>query len=159
MTADSAVEVLAAATRWDGDRLATLAWWTDARLLSRLGAALADLHRGEPPTLVAGVQSSGYLLAPLVANVFGVGMLGVQKLPQPDGRIMLATVAGRPDASDRVLLVDDVVETGAQAAAVKDLVEATGARWSGVAAMVSYGDFPELGVWSLADVDSLRPAG
>jgi|GEM_PF-6190231 len=173
-------------TGWVGDRLATLAWWTDPDLLRVLGPALAGLWPDRRPTLVAGVQSSGYLLAPLVATHLGVGMLGIQKQPQPDGMILLATVEetrvagrgsadalggkgfegmrsgntvpGRPTAADRVLLVDDVVESGAQAAAVRDLVINVGATWLGVATMVSYQPRVDLDIRSLTTITELTRA-
>ncbi|HIW63191.1 MAG TPA: hypothetical protein H9881_12085 [Candidatus Stackebrandtia excrementipullorum] len=160
----AAAALLTRCTAWAEDRLATLAWWTDAELLRALGPGLAALFPSARPTLIAGVQSSGYLLAPLVAMQRGVGMLAVQKQPQPDGSILLATlddvggVAGRPRTGDRVLLVDDVVETGAQVAAVKDLVVDSGAEWLGAAVMVAYQPRPDLGVESLTTVACLRSA-
>lgn len=171
----TAARLLRERTGWVGDRLATLAWWTDPDLLRVLGPALAGLAADRRPTLVAGVQSSGYLLAPLVATQLGVGMLGIQKQPQADGMILLATVEqtraagdatsstelvlpGRPTADDRVLLVDDVVETGAQAAAVRDLVTTVGATWLGVAAMVSYQPEVDLDVLALTTIGELTVA-
>lgn len=144
-------------TVWSGDRLATLHWWADAELLRLLGPALAELHPGAPVNLVAGVQSSGFLLAPLAAGHLGVGMLGIQKLPQPDGTITLATATAMPGPADAVLLVDDVVETGAQALAVRDLVTDAGARWLGTAVMVAYRDVAELNLKALVHIDELRP--
>jgi adenine phosphoribosyltransferase len=143
-------------TAWRGDHeLATLEWWRDAQLLAALGPGLAALYDGPPPTVVAGVQSSGFLLAPLVAVRLGVGMLGVQKLPQPDGSITLATAAGCPAAGERVLLVDDVVESAAQAHAVRQLVVAAGAQWAGMVTMVTYQEQPELNLRSLVDIAQL----
>lgn len=159
VTVDAARRRLRETTVWHGDRLATLHWWADAELLRLVGPALAGLHPDAPVNLVAGVQSSGFLLAPLVAGRFGTGMLGIQKLPEPDGTITLATAAGMPGPGDAVLLVDDVVETGAQALAVRDLVVDAGARWLGAAVMVAYRDIPELTLRSLVHIDELRPHG
>ncbi len=144
------------ATVWDGDRLATLKWWAEPAVLSSLGAGLRALFRDAAPTWVVGVQSSGYLLAPLVAVEAGVGMLGVQKLPEPDGTIRLATAPDALAPGDSVLLVDDVVESGAQAAAVRSMLERAGGRWLGVAAMITYGERPDLGVRALFDIEQLR---
>ncbi|MGH8878281.1 MAG: hypothetical protein ACRD0P_13200, partial [Stackebrandtia sp.] len=85
--ADTARLRLRETTVWTGGRLATLHWWRDARLLSVLGPALAGLHADAGVTVVAGVQSSGFLLAPLAAMRLDVGMLGIQKIPAPDGSI------------------------------------------------------------------------
>lgn len=144
------------ATVWDGDRLATLEWWTDPGVLTRLGPGLRALFPEAVPTWVVGVQSSGYLLAPLVALELGVGMLGVQKLPEPDGTIRLATAPDAVAPGDSVLLVDDVVESGAQAAAVRDMLVGAGASWLGVATMVTYRERPDLGVRALFDIEQLR---
>ena len=147
---------LASATVWRDDRLATLAWWSDADLLAALGPGLAAMATtiGPPPTVVAGVQSSGYLLAPLVAVELGVGMLGIQKLTGPD-HITLATDVDALSPHDRVLLVDDVLETAAQARAVRDLVRSRGAALSGVAVLVAYRRVPDLDVTALWGVDEL----
>ncbi|HZE37516.1 MAG TPA: phosphoribosyltransferase family protein [Stackebrandtia sp.] len=155
MSGDAA-DLLRRTTVWRDGRLATLHWWSDPGLLAALGPALAGLRSGARPTVVAGVQSSGFLLAPLVAVHLGVGMLGVQKLPR-DGGFTLATAEGCPARGDRVLLVDDVVETGAQAGAVRDLVLSAGAEWLGMSALVAYRPFPSLGLRALCDIDSLRP--
>ncbi|CAM3291669.1 phosphoribosyltransferase family protein [Stackebrandtia soli] len=145
---------LLAATRWRHGRIATLWWWTDARLLRLLGPGLAALWTGPPPTVVVGVQSSGYLLAPLVATRLGVGMFGVQQRPGPDG----TTLAAESDAigpGDRVLLVDDIAETAEQIAAVRDLITHYGATWLGASVMVAYRDWPELGINALASIHDL----
>ncbi|ADD45849.1 phosphoribosyltransferase [Stackebrandtia nassauensis DSM 44728] len=154
--AEAARRRLRETTVWSGDRLATLHWWSDAELLRLLGPALAELHAPSEANLVAGAQSSGYLLAPLTATTLGVGMLGIQKLPRPDGSITLATATEMPGPGDRVLLVDDVVETGAQALAIRDLVTSTGAEWLGAAAMVTYRDVPGLNLKALVHIDELR---
>lgn len=159
---DVARELLTRRTVWAGDRLATLAWWTDPELLRALGPGLAALFPSVRPSLTAGVQSSGYLLAPLVAAHLGVGMLAVQKQPQQDGSMLLATleetggVEGRPRRGDAVLLVDDVIETGAQVAAVRNVVLECEAEWLGAAVMVAYRPRPDLGVKALVTMEELR---
>jgi len=119
-----------------GDRLATLHWWRDPELLALLGPALAAL---EPvsATVIAGAQSSGYLLGPLVAVELGLGFVGVQKRPEPDGTITLAVADGVIAPGERVLLVDDLVDTGAQARAVRGLLRRHGAEWLGVRALMA----------------------
>ena len=118
-----------------GDRLATLHWWRDPALLRLLGPALAELDP-VAPTVIAGAQSSGYLLGPLVAVHLGLGFVGVQKRPEADGSITLAIADGVLAPGERVLLVDDVVDTGAQAAAVRGLLERRGGEWLGVRALM-----------------------
>ncbi|GIG67676.1 phosphoribosyltransferase family protein [Phytomonospora endophytica] len=137
---DRARELLKARTTTAyGDRLATLHWWRDAELLALLGPALAALEPVTPdgPTVIAGAQSSGYLLGPLVAIELGLGFVGVQKRPEPDGTITLAIADGVLAPGERVLLVDDLVDTGAQARAVRGLLRRHGATWLGVRALMT----------------------
>ncbi|MEV0647888.1 phosphoribosyltransferase family protein [Phytomonospora sp. NPDC050363] len=134
---DRARELLKARTTTAyGDRLATLHWWIDPELLALLGPALAELEPTDA-TAVAGVQSSGYLLGPLVAIHLGLGFVGVQKRPEPDGTITLAIADGILRPRERVLLVDDLVDTGAQAHAVRGLFRRHGAEWLGVRALMA----------------------
>ena len=134
---DRARELLKARTTTAyGDRLATLHWWRDPELLALLGPALAALEPTDA-TVVAGAQSSGYLLGPLVAVELGLGFVGVQKRPEPDGTITLAIADGVIAPGERVLLVDDLVDTGAQARAVRGLLRRHGATWLGVRALMA----------------------
>ncbi|GIG58742.1 adenine phosphoribosyltransferase [Longispora fulva] len=141
------------------------ALWRDPEILSALGPALAALHEGRP-TVVAGNQSSGYLLGPLVAAHLGLGFLALRKAPAEvvsalnTARISeYEVLALDPEAltpTDRVLLVDDLVETGTQARAARTLVEGAGATWLGVAAVTAYEEYPELGVRALIRWEELR---
>lgn len=134
---DRARELLKARTTTAyGDRLATLHWWRDPELLALLGPALAALEPTDA-TVIAGAQSSGYLLGPLVAVELGLGFVGVQKRPEPDGTITLAIADGVIAPGERVLLVDDLVDTGAQARAVRGLLRRHGATWRGVRALMA----------------------
>lgn len=134
--ADRARELLRERTVHAGDRIATLHWWRDPELLALLGPALASLVP-EDTEVIAGAQSSGYLLGPLVATHLGLGFIGVQKRPEPDGMITLAVAEGMIRPGERVLLVDDLVDTGAQAAAVRGLLVHHGATWLGVRALLA----------------------
>jgi adenine phosphoribosyltransferase len=125
----------------------------DPAMLGELGPALAGLH-ADKPTVVAGIQSLGMLLGPLVALHLGVGFIAVRKYPpsyQDDGELMwLRTTPpdymdrglelGLPrhllSPRDRVLLVDEWIETGAQATAAARLAGDAGAGWVGVSVIV-----------------------
>jgi adenine phosphoribosyltransferase len=127
--------------------------WRDPGLLGELGPALAGLH-AEQPTVVAGIQSLGMLLGPLVALHLGAGFVAIHKYAHageddgeplwrrttpPDYRdrsLELALPQRLVGRRDRVLLVDDWIETGAQATAVARLVRDAGARWVGVSVVV-----------------------
>ncbi|MGY0232607.1 phosphoribosyltransferase [Longispora urticae] len=151
------------------------AWWRDPEILGALGPALAALHDARPPaaapggvrpTVIAGNQSSGYMLGPLVAAYLGIGFVALRKAPgelvsalntAPISRYeVLALDAEALGPADRVLLVDDLVETGTQARAARVLVERAGATWLGVSAVTAYEEYPELGVRALIRWEELR---
>lgn len=121
-------------------------------MLVRLGPALAALFSDESPTLVLGPQSRGALLGALTAQSLGIGLVEMRKDPgqatnsdawriahtPPDYRDRTLRVGirrGLVQSGDRVLLVDDVIDTGGQALAAKALVDEAGATWCGVAAV------------------------
>jgi adenine phosphoribosyltransferase len=113
----------------------------------------ADLLRVAPgePTAVAGIDAPGFVPGSALAVDLGVGFVAVRKagkLPYPRGELLRREVTDysggrralelRPDAlddDDRVLLVDEWVETGAQMRAAAALVEAAGAAVAGVVAV------------------------
>jgi adenine phosphoribosyltransferase len=127
-------------------------WWRDPVILDRIGPALAALASGAP-TVVVAPATSGFLLGPLVARALGVGFVEAYRDlsgpeladdlitrsggPGHDGRPVVLGVRARhlgPD--DRVLVVDDWIETGAQLAALAEIVAAAGARYLGAAVIV-----------------------
>lgn len=172
---------LSAAFSWRMDRgqwrgLADLTgWWRDADLLGELGPALAALY-DEKPTVVLGPVSRGALLGALTAASLGVGFVEVRKdqgqstdsdrwvkrttAPDyQDRHIVFGFRRGLVNAGDRVLMVDDWVDTGATARAVRELVDDCGARWIGAACIVDGLTDPrfrhELPVRALLDVRAL----
>jgi adenine phosphoribosyltransferase len=127
-------------------------WWRDALILERIGPALAALCT-ERPTVVVAPATSGFLLGPLVARALGVGFaeayrdLTDHELADElvtrvsgaghDGRTTTLAVRARHlSPEDRVLIVDDWVETGAQLGALAEIVAAVGARYLGAAVVV-----------------------
>jgi adenine phosphoribosyltransferase len=100
---------------------------------------------------VAAVEARGFLLAGVVGNELGAGVVAIRKqggaLPgawseavtSPDYRGRRFTLVMQSDLltrEDRVLLVDDWIETGSQALAVRALIEGTGAAFAGLAVIV-----------------------
>lgn len=162
---------------WRGENASAdmAAWWLDADVLRSVGPALADLHREADPQVVVGIQSRGYLLGPLAAVSLGVGFVEVQRDLAEDetgARVLLRTTppdyAGRSIAlgverealslGTRTLLVDDWIETGAQADAARRLVEHSGAKWLGAAVVIDAASHPtrrNLNVRSLLRVGDL----
>ena len=126
-------------------------WWRDGDLLRDTAGALAALHEPAGVTAVAGIQSRGFILGTAVALSLGVGFLDIRKdrkrSLEPTEMLLRSTTP--PDyndrglvltlnrhviaASDRVLLVDEWMRTGAQATAARDLIEAAEAKWIGAA--------------------------
>ena len=150
---------LVAEFAWLGDRTDrwgianTTGWWRDAHLLAALGPALGALYPEASPTVVVGPQSRGFLLGALTAAALGVGFVEARKhghaaadsdawlrrTSPPDYRDRHVRFGFRKNlvrAGDRVLMVDDWVDTGATAVTIKALVEDSGAEWVGVAAIV-----------------------
>ncbi|WP_436496655.1 phosphoribosyltransferase family protein [Actinokineospora sp. HUAS TT18] len=144
---------------WRGDRTDdswyadVTGWWRDPELIQQLGVHLADLFRDRRPTVVLGVQSRGFHLGALVAVELGVGFVEVRKGPAqladsdrwltvatpPDYRdrnLVLGFPARLLQPTDRVLLVDDWIDTGGQALGVRRLVDLARAAWVGVAVIV-----------------------
>jgi adenine phosphoribosyltransferase len=120
-------------------------------VLGRAAGALAAPFRSACVTKVVGVEARGFIFAGLVAAELGAGFVAVRKRgsihPGPKERIVT-----RPDwrgrqltlevqravllSADRVLLVDDWAETGSQALATKELVEACHAAYVGLSLLV-----------------------
>lgn len=129
-------------------------WWRDPSILLGLGPALADLFRAGRPTVVVAPERSGYVLGPLAACALEVGFVEAYKdvtswqvsdqllrrATPPDYRDRTVTMGIRArhlKPSDRVLVVDDWIETGAQVTAVKRIVEDAGSEYVGTAVIVN----------------------
>jgi adenine phosphoribosyltransferase len=123
----------------------------DAGRLREIAEALAEPFRGEV-TKVAGIESRGFILGTAAAFVLGVGFVPIRKaeglFPGPKAtaetdadyrgtRHVLRIQRPALGADDRVLLVDDWIETGSQARAAAGLIESCGARLIGVATVVT----------------------
>lgn len=128
-------------------------WWRDAEVLSGIGELLADPFRAKRPTVVVGPSASGYLAGSLAAVSLEVGFCPVRKEPvQAYDSDAWITVSSQPDykdrhvefglrkgliqAGDRVLAVDDLIDTGAQLLALQRLVRKLGAHWLGASVLV-----------------------
>jgi adenine phosphoribosyltransferase len=137
----------------DGDGGRSDIWraFADRDLFSRVVAALAAPFRGERYTKVAGVEARGFVLGGAMAAHTGAGFVAVRKqdgwLPgdvaevvtQPDWQGLTHALRLQRDAlgpEDRVVLVDDWSETGAQAVAARRLIEGTGATLVGMSIVI-----------------------
>ncbi|MFE6777806.1 phosphoribosyltransferase [Streptomyces sp. NPDC057702] len=173
----TAHDLALASFRWVDGHVDVWPVFRDAEVLAAVVAGLAAPFRGGAVTAVCGVESRGFLLGGAVAVALGVGFVPVRKdaglFPgdkvvresAPDYRGLrhrLRLQRSTLSTSDRVLFVDDWLETGSQAATVREIVEACGAGWEGCGVIVDeLGDDArrrELGpVHSLLDASELPP--
>jgi adenine phosphoribosyltransferase len=147
----------------------------DPVLFRDLVAALAEPFRGDA-TKVAGIEARGFIIGTAAAVELGVGFVPIRKsqglFPGPKAvvetendyrgnRHELRLQRAAIGVGDRVLLVDDWIETGSQARAAKCLVEDCGAELLGVATIVTElnpAESLELGrLHSLVAADELPP--
>jgi adenine phosphoribosyltransferase len=125
--------------------------FASADVLGVVGAALAAPFRDATVTVVASPEARGFVLGALVARELGTGLVLVRKhgSHQPGASVQVQTAPdwrGRnlllglqPDTlrpADRVLIVDDWIETGSQAAAIQTLISRCQAQAVGVAALI-----------------------
>lgn len=137
--------------RWIGGHADVWAIFRDAKTLAAIVAALVEPFRDERITAVCGIESRGFLLGGAVAVELGVGFVPVRKgegvfpgdkvarQSSPDYRRLRHTLRLQRSSlgsGDRVLLVDDWIETGSQAAAVRSMVEECGSTWMGCSVIV-----------------------
>jgi adenine phosphoribosyltransferase len=122
----------------------------DAQLVDLLGEALARPFRDEGITAVCAIEAVGFVPATLVARSLHVGVVLLRKHPRPGGAVIAETTdpdwRGRTttfsihqahlNASDRVLIVDEWVETGSHVKAGWRLIEECGATPVGTAAVI-----------------------
>jgi adenine phosphoribosyltransferase len=116
-----------------------------AALVDLMVAPWLDLASSGNPkvTKVAGIEARGFLLAPLLADRLGVGMLPIRKpgkLPSKSitrtysleyGSDSLQVHADAAGVGDHVLIIDDVLATGGTALAAARLVGDLGATVAG----------------------------
>jgi adenine phosphoribosyltransferase len=122
-------------------------------VIAGIGEVLATPFLELSPTVVIGPAASGLLLGGLAAKFLGVGFAAASKNPEsvvdsdpwirattpPDYRdrhLVLGVRRGILKASDRVLAVDDIVDTGSQLLALQGMVAAVGASWVGASVAV-----------------------
>jgi adenine phosphoribosyltransferase len=118
------------------------------RALDRSIHELAEPYRRAGITIVAGIESRGFIFGGCVARFLGAGFIPIRKpgkLPWTTRRNEYILEYGtdaleiHDDAltkSDRVLVVDDVLATGGTAAAASTLVRGFDATLVGVATVI-----------------------
>lgn len=126
----------------------------DARAFSGAVELLATFCRSKNPTCVVGIESRGFILGSPVASALKLGFVPVRKagkLPSDtvsqDYKLEYGSDAVEMHqdaltASDRVVVVDDLLATGGTAFATCLLVEKLGARVEAVVALVDLAFLP-----------------
>lgn len=115
----------------------------DGRLFRAATELMAEPYRDAGITLVAAIESRGFILGGPVAQRLGAGLIPIRKpgkLPSRTERMEYALEYGTDalevhadacGAEARVLIVDDVLATGGTARAAGELVERLGASVAG----------------------------
>jgi adenine phosphoribosyltransferase len=139
------------AFRWVEGHADMSSWFADAGMFGAIVAALAEPFHDDGVTQIVGIESRGFLLSGAVARELGAGVVPIRKrgaliagptlsrTTAPDYRnrsIELLLPRGILSAADRVLIVDDWVETGSQMRTAIELVEEMGADLAGIAVVV-----------------------
>lgn len=150
-TFGSAKEALLGRFAWDGGHADVWRVFDDGAVFAEIVAGLAEPWQSAGITKVCGIESRGFVLGGAVAHALGVGFVAIRKrgnlFPGPKHEIetvpdyrgqrhMLQVQQRSVGADDRVLLVDDWIERGSQAAAARELVEECGGALVGIAVMV-----------------------
>lgn len=126
----------------------------DAEALKKTCDLLAEPYRGKSIDKVVGIESRGFIFAPLVAERLGAGFVPVRK----PGKLPAAvhsqsyeleygtdTVEIHADAvkqGERVVMLDDLLATGGTMEAACKLVEKVGGEISGVSFVIELGFLP-----------------
>ena len=157
--------------RWVSGHADVWSVFRDAKALSAVVAGLADPFRQGGVDAICGVEARGFLLGAAVAVELGAGFLPVRKgtglfpgektfgQTAPDYRGLRHTLRLQRSSvtgGDRVLLVDDWIETGNQARTVKGLIEQCGGIWAGCSVLVDQLDDEARG--SLGPINSVLTA-
>jgi adenine phosphoribosyltransferase len=135
-------------TRTTGGRYDVTPLFSDAEAFGALVTDLADSQRDAQPRVVACIDALGFILGAAIARELGLGVVPIRKagkLPVEADRESFVDYSGQEKAlelrrdaigaGDRVLLVDEWIETGAQIAAAIRLLERRGGVIAGIAAI------------------------
>ena len=144
----------------------------DAEAFLDVTAGLAALAGEFAPTAIAGIETRGVLFGAPVARELGLGFHTIRKtdglfagathrvVAEPDyrGRSHPLRSRGHFGVGARVVLVDDWIETGSQAAAAGELIRRAGAELVGIVVIVDQAD-GTLPARTLVRADELPPSG
>ncbi len=142
---------LLARFRWVDGHADVWRLFADPSFFATLVRGLSEPFRGDRITKVAGIEARGFILGAATAVELHAGFVAIRKesglLPgdklkrvtPPDYQGISTTLRVQKEGlgpGDRVLLVDDWVETGSQALTARALIEASGAEFVGLSVIV-----------------------
>ena len=140
-----------ASFRWVEGHADVWRLFRDPQVFASMVRHLASVATQASATTVAGIESRGFILGAAVALRAGVGFVPIRKKAGlfPGEKVTRRAAAdyrgnehvlrlqrGSLSVNERVLLVDDWAEVGSQALAARELIEAWGATWAGLALIV-----------------------
>jgi len=155
---EDARRLLLRSFRWCDGHADFAAAFRDPDLLAALGPALAGPFRDDGVTAVVGMEARGFIVGTLVARAMGVGLVLARKpgavhpgserargsaVDWRRNEVDLRVSRNAVSADDRVLIVDDWIETGNQAVTAVELIRRLGADVVGVSVLVD-GCTPEV---------------
>lgn len=122
--------------------------FSDATLFQNVIRALVEPYQQAKPDAIIGIEARGFILAGAMAHELGCGMVMVRrrgKLPPPvvsqeysyeysSNVIEMSERAIQP--GQRIVLVDDILSTGATAAAALKLIKCLGGEVVGISCIV-----------------------
>lgn len=107
----------------------------DPTIVEAVARKIADAFRDAKPTIVVSAAIGGIILGYEVARALGTKAIFVEK----ENGVPVLRRSFHLDASDRVLVVEDVVTTGGSVKEVLDVVRKSGASVAGVGVIVQRG--------------------
>jgi len=107
--------------------------------VAALGAMLADVARAWRPEVVCGPALGGIVLSQWTAHRLGVPSVFAEKAPDDPERMLLTRGYDRLVAGKRVLVVEDILNTGVSVRRAITAVREAGGEVVGVAALCNRG--------------------
>jgi adenine phosphoribosyltransferase len=136
---------------------------SDGDALNYVSEEFYRRFKTEKPTVIAGIESRGFIIATCIAIRFGLGVIMIRKagkLPGKTSRQSYQIEYGTAEIEiqrgslipgHNVIVADDLIATGGTALAAAKLLQGEGARISGFAFLIELGD--------LSGAESLRDLG
>ncbi len=126
----------------------------DAEAFRKTIDSLAELATAFRPTVLAGIESRGFLLAAPLAIRLGIGMVMIRKIGKLPGTVVSHTY-DLEYGSDTLQIADGIVSGGARALLVDDLIATGGTARAGIELLAKVGAQPA-GALFLIELEDLQ---